>query len=38
MLAGTANYISQVIEEFAAGKKPKSILNSPTKPRCLLRD
>ena len=38
MLAGTANYISQVIEEFAEGKKPKSILNSPAKPRCLLRD
>ena len=38
MLAGTANYISQVIDEFAAGKKPKSILNSPAKPRCLLRD
>ena len=38
MLAGTANYISQVIEEFAAGKKPKSILNSPAKPRYLMRD
>jgi phosphoglycerate dehydrogenase-like enzyme len=38
MQAGTANYICQVIEEFAAGKKPKSILNSPAKPRCLLRD
>jgi len=38
MLAGTANYISQVIEDFAAGKKPKSILNSPAKPRYLMRD
>jgi hypothetical protein len=38
MQAGTANYISQVIEEFAEGKKLKSILNSPAKPRCLLRD
>jgi len=38
MLAGTVNYISHVIEEFAAGKKPQSILNSPTKPRHLLRD
>jgi phosphoglycerate dehydrogenase-like enzyme len=38
MLTGTANYISQVIEEFATGKKPKSILNFPEKPRCILRD
>jgi hypothetical protein len=38
MLAGTVNYISHVIEELAAGKKPKSILNSPAKPRRLLRD
>jgi hypothetical protein len=38
MLAGTANYISQVIEEFAAGKKPRSILNFPEKPRYILRD
>ena len=38
MLDGTANYICHVIEEFAAGKKPKSILNSPAKPRRLLRD
>jgi hypothetical protein len=30
------NYISQVIEEFADGKKMKSILNSPQKPRRLL--
>ena len=38
MLDGTVNYISRVIEEFAAGQKPKSILNSPAKPRRLLRD
>jgi len=38
MLNGTVNYICQVIEEFAAGKKPKSILNSPAKPRYLLGD
>ena len=38
MLAGTANYICQVIEELAAGKKPKSILNAPASPRRLLRD
>ena len=38
MLNGTLNYIRQVIEEFAAGKKPKSILNAPAKPRNLLRD
>jgi phosphoglycerate dehydrogenase-like enzyme len=38
MLNGTVHYISQVIEEFAAGKKPKSILNSPAKPRRLLRE
>ena len=38
MLAGTVNYISHVIEELAAGKKSKSILNSPAKPRRLLRD
>jgi phosphoglycerate dehydrogenase-like enzyme len=29
MLNGTANYVSVVIKEFAAGKKSKSILNSP---------
>jgi phosphoglycerate dehydrogenase-like enzyme len=38
MLNGTVNYICHVIEEFAAGKTPKSILNSPAKPRRLLRD
>jgi phosphoglycerate dehydrogenase-like enzyme len=38
MLNGTVNYIFHVIEELAAGKKPKSILNSPPKPRYMLRD
>jgi phosphoglycerate dehydrogenase-like enzyme len=38
MLNGTVNYICHVIEEFAAGKKPKSILNLPAVPRRLLRD
>jgi phosphoglycerate dehydrogenase-like enzyme len=38
MLNGTVNYVSHVIEEFAAGKKPKSILNSAAKPRHPLRD
>ena len=37
MLDGTVHYISHVIEEFAAGKKPKSILNSPARPRHLLK-
>jgi len=38
MMDGTASYISHVIVEIVAGKKPKSILNSPEKPRLLLRD
>ncbi len=38
MLDGTVHYISHVIEEFAAGKKPKSILNSPENPRHLLKE
>jgi len=38
MLDGTVNYISHVIEEFTAGKKPKSTLNSPAKPRRLLQE
>jgi phosphoglycerate dehydrogenase-like enzyme len=38
MLDGTVSYVGNVIEEFVAGKKFKSILNSPEKPRCLLRD
>jgi phosphoglycerate dehydrogenase-like enzyme len=37
MLSGTVNYIAQVVKEFAAGKKPKSILNTPQKPRWPLR-
>jgi phosphoglycerate dehydrogenase-like enzyme len=37
MLNGTVNYIAQVIEEFAASKKPKSILNTPQKPRRALQ-
>jgi D-3-phosphoglycerate dehydrogenase len=38
MLSGTANYISLVVEEFAARKKSKSILKSLEKPRRLLKD
>jgi hypothetical protein len=38
MLDGTVNYISHVTEEFAPGKKPKSILNWPAKPRRLLEE
>jgi len=37
-LSGTVNYIAQVIEDFAAGKKAKSILNAPQKPRRALRE
>jgi len=33
MLDGTVNYISQGVEEFVAGTKPKSVLNNPQKPR-----
>jgi phosphoglycerate dehydrogenase-like enzyme len=38
MLDGTVSYISHVIEEMVAGKKPKSMLNSPEKPRHLLEE
>jgi phosphoglycerate dehydrogenase-like enzyme len=38
MLNGTVNYISQVVEEFAAGRKPKSVLNTPQKPRRALQE
>jgi phosphoglycerate dehydrogenase-like enzyme len=38
MLSGTANYVGVVVKEFAAGKKSKSILNSPERPRRLLKD
>jgi phosphoglycerate dehydrogenase-like enzyme len=34
---GTLNYIKQVLEAFAAGKKPTSVLNAPPHPRRLLR-
>jgi phosphoglycerate dehydrogenase-like enzyme len=37
MLSGTVNYIAQVVEEFVAGKKPTSILNTPQKPRRALQ-
>jgi phosphoglycerate dehydrogenase-like enzyme len=33
---GTLNYIKQVIEAFAAGEKPNSVLNAPAHPRRLL--
>ena len=36
MLSGTVDFISQVVKEFEAGRKPKSILNAPQKPRCIL--
>ncbi len=38
MLSGTIDYISQVLKEFEAGRKPASVLNSPAKPRFALRD
>ena len=34
---GTLNYIKQAIDAFAAGEKPKSVLNAPAHPRRLLR-
>jgi phosphoglycerate dehydrogenase-like enzyme len=37
LLNGTVIFISRVVEEFAAGKKPNSVLNSPQKPRRALR-
>jgi phosphoglycerate dehydrogenase-like enzyme len=33
MLTGTVSYIGHAVEEFAAGKRPRSILNSPNNPR-----
>jgi phosphoglycerate dehydrogenase-like enzyme len=36
-LRGTLNYIKQAIDAFAAGEKPKSVLNAPANPRRLLR-
>jgi phosphoglycerate dehydrogenase-like enzyme len=38
MLSGTADYIGHVIDNVSLGKKPRSILNSPSKPRRLLQD
>jgi phosphoglycerate dehydrogenase-like enzyme len=38
MLNGTVTYLSNVIEKIVAGEKPKSILNSPAKPRRLLKE
>jgi phosphoglycerate dehydrogenase-like enzyme len=32
-LHGTVDYIKQVIEEFAAGEKPESVVNAPAQPR-----
>ena len=37
MLAGTAAFVSTVINEVAEGKKPSSILNSPQFPRLSLK-
>jgi phosphoglycerate dehydrogenase-like enzyme len=37
MLDRTVTYIGQVLEDFAASKKPKSILDAPDMPRRLLR-
>ena len=37
MLSGTVNYICQVAEGFAAGKKPNSLLNNPQKARRVLQ-
>jgi lactate dehydrogenase-like 2-hydroxyacid dehydrogenase len=34
---GTLNYVKQVIDAFAAGEKPKSVINTPAHPRRLLR-
>lgn len=34
---GTLNYIKQVVETFAAGERPTSVLNAPAHPRRLLR-
>lgn len=33
MLRGTVDFICQVLDEFVAGSRPKSILNAPQKPR-----
>ena len=36
-LHGTIDYVCHVVEEVAAGKKPKSVLNAPSTPRGHLR-
>jgi phosphoglycerate dehydrogenase-like enzyme len=36
-LHGTFDYIKQVIDEFAVGEKPQSVLNAPAQPRRPLR-
>jgi phosphoglycerate dehydrogenase-like enzyme len=36
-LHGTIDYVCQVVDEVAAGKKPRSVLNAPTTPRGHLR-
>ncbi len=36
MVSGTTDYVSKVIEEFASGKRPSSLLNAPSRPRRLL--
>jgi phosphoglycerate dehydrogenase-like enzyme len=38
MLEGTARYVGEVIDGFAAGRKPRSLLNDPPQPRRTLRD
>ena len=37
MLEGTVNYIGEIMEDIALGNRPKSTLNSPSKPRLPLR-
>lgn len=36
MLSGTVYFISKVVREFENGKKSKSILNAPPRPRRLI--
>ena len=38
MLEGTVQYVGEVIDGFAAGQKPRSLLNDPPQPRRALRD
>ena len=37
MLAGTVNYIGEVLTMYEAGKKPASVVNTPERPRVHLR-